>query len=759
MLKKKNTFLFAGMAVLLVALIAVALLVPAIKGSGKKADAFVSSDGNITFSHAGGLYEQPFSLLLSTKINKGVIRYTLDGSDPTSDSAQYAKGIAIADRTSEPNVLSAITGNGGFGMGQGENMPGREKPAIGGDGESVERPGRGERGGNRPDAALPEGEAVFPDGAPFGENPPAGAWADTPPEGNPFDENALADMPDFPAGNLPAAGGSAAAAIDNVFKGTVIKAAVFSESGTLLSGVASQSYFVSEDIFTRYKLPVVSIVTDAANFFDSTTGIFANYSQSGSDWERPVHFEMYEADGTAAVALNMGVRLNGGTTRSLAQKALRFYARKSYDEANASVDYELFAGLTTSYNDDLLTSFKRILLRSSGNDNSSTLFRDALMQSLVSDLQVDTQASRPCVAFVNGEFWGVYNIRERYDDHYFAAHYAIDTEKVAVLALESNSTPEINEGDESDLALYNEMYSFFESNTLTEEANYQKAQTYLDVDNLIDYYIANIYSANTDWPGNNNVFWRYKTDNGGYDGTAVWYQDGRFRWVMKDMDWGFGLRADQTNNTLLYALNESSSSRGMGFSSDASTLFFRKLIENEAFKAKFINRFCDVMNTNYAADTVTASISAMQAEIATAIPEQAARYPSSISGVGAWEANVAKLTQFAQERTGYMQGFLASRFALGDAVTVTLKTDGDGYISVNGAAITTATKGITDASLWSGSYFAGTTQTLAATPQEGHTFVKFIVTDAANGTTLAYTTNTIQLKLGSGATTVQAIFA
>ena len=95
-----------------------------------------------------------------------------------------------------------------------------------------------------------------------------------------------------------------------------------------------------------------------------------------------------------------------------------------------------------------------------------------------------------------------------------------------------SSTPEINEGDESDLAFYNEMIAFFNSNSMTDEASYLKAQEYVDIDNLIDYYITNIYSGNTDWPANNNVFWRYKTDNGGYGNTAEWYMDGRFRWVI-----------------------------------------------------------------------------------------------------------------------------------------------------------------------------------------------------------------------------------
>ena len=114
----------------------------------------------------------------------------------------------------------------------------------------------------------------------------------------------------------------------------------------------------------------------------------------------------------------------------------------------------------------------------------------------------------------------------------------------------------------------------------------------------------------------------------GYDGGAEWYKDGRYRWIIKDMDWGFGLMSDQTNDTLSHALNESSSGRrGNGFTSFQSTLIFRRLLENQGFQAGFINRFCDVMNTNYNAGTVAEAISNWKSEIEPAIDEQANRYP------------------------------------------------------------------------------------------------------------------------------------
>jgi len=731
-----------------IALYLVAMIILSLVGCNQKSDtsdsgvesgvadnASTAKEKAVIFSQSGGLYEREFLLELSTDIENGVLRYTLDGSDPTSESTEYTGGITIADRTSEDNLLS-------------EMVTGSSEGGFGGN-----RPAGEEQNGEMPQNAPPDGEDV-PSRQGATDN------LDT------TTENDARQRPDM--GNTKSLGENSTSSTptENVFKGTVIKAAVFSENGEMLSGISVQSYFVSEDIFTRYgDLPIVSIVTDADNFFDDETGIYTNYNESGSDWERPVYFEMFETDGTSVIAQDMGVRINGGTTRSLTQKALRFYAKSSYDEESPTIEYEIFDGLTTSYSNDPLTTFKRIILRSSGNDNSSTLFRDALMQSLVSNLNVDTQASRSCIAFLNGEFWGIYNIRERYDDYYFANHYDIDTGNVAILEISSgSSTPEINEGEESDLEYYNEMIEFFNNNSMTDEANYLKAQEYMDIDNLIDYYIANIYSGNTDWPANNNVFWRYKTGNGGYDETAEWYMDGRFRWVIKDMDWGFGLMGQAGSDTLSHAMNDSSSStdggnRGGGFTSAESTLLFRKLLENEEFKARFINRFCDVMNTDYEINTVSASINEMKTEMEDAIPEQSNRYPSSVSGYESWENNVNTMIEFAQQRTGYVQGFLQSKFSLADVVAITLKTDGNkGYIRINDTDITTATRGITDISSWNGSYFAGTTQTVTAVALDGDTFVKLVVTDTATGTTTEYTDSIIEITLGSGGTVVQAIF-
>lgn len=722
-----------------------------------------SSDGMITFSHIGGLYESAFDLEL-TSSNGGMIRYTLDGSDPTSQSDIYENPVKIYDRTSEENTLSAIITEGKLSDFMGNhNQEGRQPQDF-----------QEESGENEPEQA-PENREKSSDENQDRSKEISENWKNQRPDGA------------MGRGEEGFGGSKAVAPAENVFKGNVIKASVFSESGEQISEIMVQSYFVSEDILTRYHLPVVSIVTDEENFYDEEKGLYTNSDESGAEWERPVHFELYASDGTPAVSQNMGVRLSGNSTRSYQQKSMRFYAKAEYDENHKSVEYELFEGLTKSYSDEVLSTFKRVLLRNSGNDNSSTMMRDSLMQDLASDLNLDTQASQPCVAFVNGEFWGIYNIRERYDDQYFSNHYDIPKADVAVLEIANSSiTPEVNEGDEKDLADYQEMWNFFNENSMTEEENYKKALEYIDIDNFIDYFIVNIYSGNTDWPANNNVFWRYKTESEGYDSSAVWYMDGRYRWVLKDMDFGFGLMGQVSDNTLEHAASEEESKGGfqrgrgkgegvpdagmsqrgeggqgrtMGFTSASSTLIFRKLLENEQFRDQFINRFCDLMNTNYETDYVLNKIEEYKSDRETAMPEQINRYSSAISSMEEWEENIDKMRSFIKERTTYVQGFLKERFSLGDKVTITLLFDSEtGYIQINDKKIKSDISRVSDSEPWNGDYFAGTTQTFTAVPLEGHTFSHFIVTDTESGTFAEYKTEQIQVILGNHETVIEAVF-
>lgn len=625
----------------------------------------IPDDEKLVFSHPAGVYTSAFSLTLTTGYSQGVIRYTTDGSDPKSTSAQYTAPITIKNRTTEPNKLSNII------------------------------------------------------------NIMDGSWGWYWPPST------------------------------SVFKGNVIKAQVFTSSGEPLTDVITNSYFVN----TSYgNLPIISLVTDEANLFDSSTGIYSadNYGKKGSEWERPVHFEMIE-DGEAVISQNMGIRIHGGATRNMAQKSLRLYAKKGYDAANPIVNYDIFEGRAKTATGDINTTFKRLLLRTSSNDNDSTLIRDSMMQSLMHDTNVDTQAYRQTVVFINGEFWGIYNIRERHDDESVKVKYNIDdVNDIGILEFPygCNNVPEDYDTTIAamveDYNAYMEMWNWFNNtNSLASSESYEKAQTFMDIDSFIDYYIADIYVNNTDWPGNNNQMWRFRTDYPASSDDAGSCQDGRWRFMLKDTDFGFGRFGEDSSVDSLNRLINTTWTND--FNPAWSTLFFRRLLTNSEFKEKFVNRFCDLINTNFTPSVVNAVVDEMQGNISGTMQQQVERW-GTIGSVGIWNNNISELKSFANSRPDNMRKQLKSTFDLGNTAKVSLKTDkSKGYVSINNMDILTTTDGVTNPSSWTGTYFTGMKQTITATPLEGYKFYKFIVGNTE------YRTDTINVTI-TGDTVIEAVF-
>ncbi|GAK11615.1 leucine-rich repeat protein [Geomicrobium sp. JCM 19039] len=285
-----------------------------------------------------------------------------------------------------------------------------------------------------------------------------------------------------------------------VANSTTIRAQLFTnnEDTTLEYG---QSYIIRDSP----TLPIISISTDQANLYDEEYGIYTpgvyynpdsleptgNYMQSGREWERPVFMQMFEDDETV-LSQHAGIRIHGGHSRSVDRKSLRFYAREDY--GNARFNHELFG-------EDERGVFNRFILRNSGQDWNRTLFRDAMMQELVSDLNMETQLSQPTNLYVNGENWGIFNIRERFDNHYFRFAHNVEEEDLDLL--EGNG--EVVEGDNRD---YRALIDYVDANDMENDEHFDVVSTQMDMDNFLDYYIAQIYFGNMDWPQNNVNMWR-----------------------------------------------------------------------------------------------------------------------------------------------------------------------------------------------------------------------------------------------------------
>lgn len=511
-----------------------------------------------------------------------------------------------------------------------------------------------------------------------------------------------------------------------VLKATVVRAKAVVNGQS--SKVVTHTYFISNDNSYDFELPVIAISLNENDFFEYNNGIHvagvdfdnwrvynpnntspewgdANYKRTGEETEKPANFQYY-VNGQLVLSQDIGVRIHGGASRNRPSKTLRLYARASYDEQN-SFDYPFFGSQDGS-------SFKRLILRNSGNDDWSTYFRDALIQTSVKHLSFDTQSYQPAVVFINGEYWGILNIRNRYDKHYFERVYGIEEEDLDYLTASGT----VKEGSNSHYLM---MRNYITNNNMAVSSLYEYVQTLMDTDNFIDYKVANIYVANADWPGNNIDFFRKSTSE--YMPDAPPGQDGRWRWAMFDTDFGFGLfnNNDPSHNTLELATAAGGSSWP---NPDWSTRILRNLLENQEFQTQFVTRFADLMNTAFLPYRYNNLIDEMSANIASEIPRQNHRW-SRISSVNNWNNRVQLLKSFAAQRANFQRMHIMDKFAIDNTINVQLNVSHHqgGYIHLNTIEIKGTTPGVFQQPYpWNGVYFSAIPINVKAVPYPGAQF-------------------------------------
>jgi hypothetical protein len=439
----------------------------------------------------------------------------------------------------------------------------------------------------------------------------------------------------------------------NVFKGTTVRARAF-RTNALPSPVSTATYFVDPRARARYSLPVVALSTDPKNFFSAETGIYVigkapggNYSQTGDAWERPVHVEFLETDGSLAFSREAGVRMHGNTSFAFPIKALRLHA--SNQGGTGPFQHRIFPDLP-------IHTFERLLLRPSGHDHHLTLMRDGLMQSAARELGLETQGYRPAILFVNGEYWGIHNLQEAFEEGYFANHHpAADAQQVDYL----EGYPPGTFVYEGSATHYHALDAFLHTNNLATAGAFDWVRSQMDVDNYRDYKIAEAFYYR--WDIGNHRLWRPR------------YPEGRLRWILFDCDVGFGgfwSEPEPWNFDMIRAVLEPSGSLH-GHNNETTVFLLKTLLSNPGFRDDFINRAADLMNASFSFNRFLELIDQMSVEIAPEIAEHAARwrYPSSLSE---WNRNVEALRAFARLRPDAMRRHLVDYFGLQGTAKVRL---------------------------------------------------------------------------------------
>ncbi len=402
-------------------------------------------------------------------------------------------------------------------------------------------------------------------------------------------------------------------------------------------------------------LPVMSLTVEPEHLFGFEHGIYVpgrthaedprpewiwgngNYHQGGKDWERPLHVEWFLPEGTPVFSQGAGVRIHGSGSAALPHKSLRLYAREELGPKTFRA---------AVFPDSTVDEFTRLIVRTSGQDLLSTKIRDCALQGLLRETSLHLQACRPTVLYINGEYWGLHELRERYDEYYLASHHGIDRKKVAILELEGV----LDTGEDGDEAHYLALLDYVRTNDLSLPEHFAHVESQMDVDDFIDYQIAEVFFANTDWPDNNVKFWRYTEPEQG--GPAA--KDGRWRWLLYDLDGAFW--GDPAADSLARLLTDASLP-------EWSVLLVRKLMTNLEFKRRFVSRFLWHLDHTFAPARVTARLDALEAQVEAEMPAHIARwrYPESME---LWRFHVDAMRAYARARPAHVRQHLEAAFGL-----------------------------------------------------------------------------------------------
>ena len=392
----------------------------------------------------------------------------------------------------------------------------------------------------------------------------------------------------------------------------------------------------------KHQLPVISIVADSLDLFDDTLGIYSKGIGTAENWQgqkanyfsgKKIAMNMaYFIDGKVALKQEAKMKVSGGGSRKQPQKSFNLSCKEGFA-------FPFFSHLPYDH-------YKSLRLRVSGQDWSETLLRDALMHTLVSHTQIDVQAYKPVVVYLNKKYWGIYNIREKFNTAYLQQHHAID----AVDILERNS--KLLEGNDDE---YLELLAYVQDNDLSRNEHWDWIEERVDLENFIDYYCAQIYFANTDWPGNNIKYWKAS--------------EGKWRWFLHDTDLGFdfapiwGHPGGVKHNTLQFALNDSATTH---HNQAWSTLLFRKFLNNEQFKQEFIRKFAQHLEVTFHPERVVSVIDSLAANIEDEMPRHIYRWKGeadyALQSVEDWYLELEVLRAFALQRPSIVSTHLQMHF-------------------------------------------------------------------------------------------------
>ena len=498
-------------------------------------------------------------------------------------------------------------------------------------------------------------------------------------------------------GSKPTLNSTSYSAPIHIDKTTPVRVRVF-RVGALSSSVITNTYFFEDNP----NLSVVSLVTTHSNFWGST-GIYEHYS---SGQERPIHVEYFEKDGTPGFHLDAGVKIHAPDSRP--QQSLRIYARASY--GNKAINYKIFE-------DKDIDNFRRLILRNGGNDGTQlkkTHIRDAFTHKIYQQINPDyaVAAYRPVHVYINGNYWGIYNLRERQDEHYIKQNFGYSKDEIDFLEYDY-AEPYHKKTIAGNWNDFNSLKEFVNNNNISTTSNYQTVKNWIDIDNFIDYQITEIFIGNQDWCNNNVKFWKPRTE------------DSKWKWVLWDTEFGLGTYSDYPVGEPDYNFFVMAMTWG-GWGNGDYTWMLRKLMDNEEFKWQFVSRTLDLLNTVFKPWYTTNQFDIVANGIGSDINKQFNRWGSNHA---LWESDLEYTRNFMTQRPGYFRDHMAEKLEFSPVlhkITIDVSDTKMGQVQLNTILIDERIPGIGGTPYpWIGDYFEDIPIHAKAIAKPGYRFIRW----------------------------------
>ncbi len=423
--------------------------------------------------------------------------------------------------------------------------------------------------------------------------------------------------------------------------GTVVNLIVVRNSETVYS--TTNRYIVESNKPEYEDYPIVSLYMSYDDWMNTETGMYNRYTL---DVTKRVNLEFFDKDESFSV--NSQVKIAGGWSIGWPQRTLHLnFGNDQYGNKQDAVRFEIFGeDILTEDGNDFLDTFTRFRLHNGGSchdgANNSANVNDALVHELCKNVtNISTTEYRPAIAYLNGEYWGYYLLREHYSNDYYKYNY--DIPESAVQYVDHGGTPQNNiygryrleDGDtETFIPFLEEMYTYIGHTStktnadgtkttvtsvgmdFTDDAVYNEfINKFIDVDSFIDLVLVEAYCDNWDFMtnGNNYRMWRVDTTNPKVDPTNP-YCDGKLRFSLHDIDMGLS-SAYNANNRLVSVVNKSkyiSSTQGGSYQVND---LLAALMKSKLFRDRLLERLEYIAKDVFSADRVYKKLLEMHSEL------------------------------------------------------------------------------------------------------------------------------------------------